>query len=379
MTKQSAAAMRVYGIEPEWDSLKWKALLGSDPEWAIHKAVNWYYQNTTAKEIKKYVLEYLRHIKSEKSEIDKMKRVDLKTFRYDFYRTGFLGRMVSRGAKLPKHFANRLDRGLADLLAIGAEKAKAAKENETAQAKRPTIQDRIEDQVGELLADLESEVDGFLSGIKKRTEPNKWFSMAKFLTANEVKGKQTTLIADNWRTLLAEVTEAQERTDDQLTEAYEFLTRPQLKRYGKFLEAWVSDCESHGATKRKTRKKKVKTPEQLVAKLQYLPKSKEYKVSSVDPKGIIGADCVVIFNEKYRLMTIYRAADAQGMSVKGTTLLNFSTEKSIERRLRKPKPMLAVASKLGLRAINSEFKNVRTTDRKPTGRLNKNCVIVRIL
>ena len=379
MTKLSVAAMRVYGVEPEWDSLKWKALLGSDPDWAICKAVNWYYQNTTAKDIKKYVLEYVRFIKAEKSEIDKIKRVDLKTFRYDFYRTGFLGRMVSRGATLPKHFAKRLETGLADLLAVGAEKATAAKENEEAQAKQPTIQERIEDQVSELLADLESEVDGFLNGIKKRTEPNKWFSMAKFLKSNEVKGKQTTLIADNWRTLLAEVTEAQERTDDQLTEAYEFLTRPQLKRYAKFLEAWVEDCESHGATKRKTRKKKVKTPEQLVAKLQYLPKSKEYKVSSVDPKGIIGADCVVIFNEKYRLMTIYRAADAQGMSVKGTTLLNYSTEKSIERRLRKPKPMLAVASKMGLRAINSEFKNVRTTDRKPTGRLNKNCVIVRIL
>lgn len=379
MTKLSVAAMRVYGVEPEWDSLRWKTLLKSDPEWAICKAVNWYYQNTTAKDIKKYVLEYVRHIKHEKSEIDKIKRVDLKTFRYDFYRTGFLGRMVTRGATLPKHFAKRLEAGLADLLAVGAEKAKAATENEKAQAKLPTIQERIEDQVSELLADLESEVDGFLSGIKKRTEPNKWFSMAKFLKVNEVKSKQTTLIADNWRTLLAEVTEAQARTDDQLTEAYEFLTRPQLKRFGKFLEAWVDDCESHGATKRKTRKKKVKTPEQLVAKLQYLPKSKEYKVASVDPKGIIGADCVVIFNEKYRLMTIYRAADAQGMSVKGTTLLNFSTEKSVERRLRKPKPMLAVASKLGLRAINSEFKNIRTNDRKPTGRLNKNCVILRIL
>lgn len=379
MTKLTAAAMRVYGIEPDWASLRWKTLLKSEPEWAICKAVNWYYQNTSAKEIKRYVLEYLRHVKSKKSEIEKIKRVDLKTFRYDHYRTGFLGRMVSRGATLPKHFAKRLEIGLADLLAVGSVKAEAAKENEQAQAKMPTIQERIEDQVSDLLADLESELDGFLNGIKKRTEPNKWFSMAKFLKTNGVKGKQTTLIADNWRTLLAEVDEAQERIDKQLIEGYEFLTRPQLKRLGKFLETWVADCESHGATKRKTRKKKVKTPEQLVAKLQYLPKSKEYKVSSVDPKEIIGADCVVIFNEKYRLMTIYRAADAQGMSVKGTTLLNYSTEKSVERRLRKPKPMLAVASKLGLRAINSEFKNVRTTDRKPTGRLNKNCVIVRIL
>ena len=377
--RQSVAAERVYGAEPDWDSGSYAILIKSDPDWAISKANNWYYLNTTAKDIKRYVLEYLRHTKAKKSVIDTIKRVDLKTFRFDGNRTGFLGRMVTRGVTLPKHFAKRLKSGIAELIAIGREKEEAAKENEKAQAKLPTIHERIQDQVGEFLGDLEIEIDNFLNGIKKRTVPHQWFSMAKFLKTHGVKSKQTTMIADRWRVLLTEVNEAQERIDPQLIEAYGFLTRPQLKRLGLFLEAWISDCESHGATKRKTRKKKVKTPEQLVAQLQYLPKSKEYKVSSVDPKGIIGADCVVIFNEKYRLLTIYRANDESGLLVKGTTIQNFSAEKSNERRLRKPKKMLAVALKMGVRAINNEFKNVRTRDRVPTGRINKNCVILRIL
>ncbi len=190
------------------------------------------------------------------------------------------------------------------------------------------------------------------------------------------------MIADRWRPLLDEVNEAIAKTDAQLVEGYEFLSRPQLKRFGKFLEVWITDCEAHGATKRKQRKtrvKKVKTPEQLVAKVKYLDKSKEFKVKSVDPKGMIGADCIIIFNVKYRFLTIYRAKDAQGMTIKGTTIQNFNTTKSKERRLRKTKPMLNVAAKMGIRGIGNEFKNVRTRDRVPTGRINKHCVIMRTL
>ncbi len=385
MTKTSlaAATLRVYGAEPDWKIGKYADLMeADDPNWAIAKAINWYYQNTTAKHIKKYVLAYLKHAKIKKSVVEKIKRVDLRTFRFDPNRTGFLGIMVTRGAKLPPHYAERLKQGIAYLADEGTVKQAQAKETENNRTKQPTVHERMQEQVSDLLTDLETQLDEFLTTIKKRTLPRDWFSISKFLKAHGVKGKQTSMIADRWRPLLDEVNEAIAKTDAQLVEGYEFLTRPQLKRLGNFLEAWITDCETHGATKRKqrkTRKKKVKTPEQLVAKVQYLAKSKEFKVKSVDPKGMIGADVIIVFNEKYRFFTMYRANDVQGMTVKGTTIQNFSPSKSKERRLRKTKAMLAVASKMGLRAISNEFKNVRTRDRVPNGRLNKNCVILRTL
>ena len=385
MTKTSlaAAALRVYGAEPDWKIGTYADLMASDdPNWAISKAINWYYQNTTAKHIKKYVFAYLKHAKIKKSVVEKIKRVDLKTFRFDPNRTGFLGIMVTRGAKMTPHYAERLKKGIAYLTAEGEAKQAQAKETEKNRTKQPTVHERMQEQVSDLLTDLETQLDEFLGSIKKRTLPRDWYSMSKFLKVHGVKGKQTSMICDRWRRLSDEVNEAIEKSDPQLVEGYEFLTRPQLKRLGKFLEVWITDCEAHGATKRKqrkTRKKKVKTPEQLVAKVQYLAKSKEFKVKSVDPKGMIGADCIVVFNEKYRFFTIYRANDAQGMTIKGTTIQNFSTTKSKERRLRKPKSILAVASKMGLRAISNEFKNVRTRDRTPNGRLNKHCVILRTL
>jgi len=378
----TAAAIRVYGAEPDWTTGKYAKLMNEEPDWAISKAINWYYQNTTAKHIKKYVLAYLKHNKTKKSVVEKIKRVDLKTFRFDPHRTGFLGIMVTRGATLTPWFETKLEKGIEYLTGEGMEKQKQAKVNEKAQAKQPTVHDRMRDQVSDLLTDLEEQLDLFIEGIEKRTLPRDWYSMLKFLKSHGVKGKQTSMIADRWRRLSDEVNAAFDKSDLQLVEGYGFLSRPQLKRLGKFLEVWITDCETHGATKRKqrkTRKKKVKTPEQLVAKVQYLEKSKEFKVKSVDPKGIIGADCVIVFNVKYRFLAIYRAKNAQGMTVKGTTIQNFCPEKSKERRLRQPKAMLAVSSKMGIRAISNEFKNVRTRDRVPKGRLNNHCVILRTL
>ncbi len=382
-TSIAAAMLRVYGAEPDWKIGAYADLMkADDPNWPIAKAINWYYQNTKPREIKKYVLAYLKHTKAKKSLVDKIKAVDLKTFRFDPHRTGFLGRMVTRGVTLPKHYKAKLKEGITYLSDIGATKQTQTKENEKAQSKRPTVHDRMRGQVSDLLTDLEEQVDEFIRGIKKRTLPRDWYSMSKFLKSNGVKGKQTSMIADRWRPLHDEVNEAIAKSDPQLVEGYDFLSRPQLKRFGKFLEVWITDCEAHGATKRKQRKtrtKKIKTPEQLVAKVKYLDKSKEFKVKSVDPKGMIGADCIVVFNEKYRFLTIYRAKDPQGMTVKGATIQNFDPAKSKERRLRKPKTMLTVASKMGIRAISNEFKNVRTRDRVPTGRINKHCVIVRTL
>ncbi|MEK0338987.1 MAG: hypothetical protein QQN46_02010 [Nitrosopumilus sp.] len=381
-TSLTAAAIRVYGAEPDWITGKYAKLMTEEPDWAISKAINWYYQNTTAKHIKKYVLAYLKHSKTKKSVVEKIKKVDLKTFRFDPHRTGFLGIMVTRGATLTPWFETKLEKGIEYLAGEGKEKQKQAKVNEKEQAKQPTVHDRMRDQVSNLLTDLEEQLDLFMEGIEKRTLPRDWFSMLKFLKGNGVKGKQTSMIADRWRRLSDEVNEALEKSDLQLVEGYGFLSRPQLKRLGKFLEVWITDCETHGATKRKqrkARKKKVKTPEQLVAKVQYLEKSKEFKVKSVDPKGIIGADCVIVFNVKYRFLTIYRAKNAHGLSVKGTTIQNFCPTKSKERRLRQPKAMLAVSTKMGIRAISNEFKNVRTRDRTPKGRLNKSCVILRTL
>lgn len=381
MNKLSDAALRIYGVEPEWDTNPYKRLLKDDPDWAIAKAINWYNANAKPKDNKRWILAYMRGQRFSKANIDRVKRVDLKRFRFDFDRIGFLARMSSNGCKLPTDKKKRLKEGIKRFIAWGAEKQEQAKER-AAETDRPTVQDRMKAQVNELLTDLEAKLDEFVEGIGKRTLPRQWYSMAKFLKDRDVKGKQTTMIADHFRATHDEAQTALDKGDPQLVEGYDFLTRPQLKRLVKFLEAWIIACEAHGATKRKSRKprkKKVKTPAELTAKVQYMKRSKEFKVSSVDPKKIIGADCVIVLNTKYRFFTIYRAKDAAGLTVKGTTIKDFCTTKSKERRLRNPKPILAAARKMGLRAINAEFKNVRTKDRKPTGRLNKHCVILRIL
>lgn len=380
--KDSAVTEKAYGSEPSWDAGPYHKLLQSeDPDWAIAKALNWYHLNATPKENKRWIFDYLKFTKASKADIERVKLVDLEKFKRDTNRVGFLARMAVRGAILTDNRTKRLKDGILQFIAWGAEKETkvAAKASET---KRPSVHDRIKDQVSELLANLEIEIDEFVVGIGKRTLPRDWFSMEKFLKVQGIKGKQTSMIADHFRPLLEEIQEAIEKTDEQLQEGYDFLTRPQLKRFAQFVEVWITDCESHGATKRKSRKprkKKQKSPEQLVARLKYLKESTEHKVVSVDPTKMIGADCIVIFNTKYRFLTIYRAVDQAGMTVKGTTIQSFSVEKSQERRLRAPEKILPVVVREGLRGITAVFKEVRSKDRVPKGRINKDCVIVKVL
>lgn len=378
--KDSDAVEKVFGAEPAWDAGAYQGLLKDDPDWAIAKAINWYQQNATVKENKRWVFDYMKFTKSPKADVEQAKLVDLERFKKDSNRVGYLARIAVRGATLPDNWAKKLKAGIEQFVAWGADKeSKSATKAET---KRPSVHDRMRVQVTELLEGLEVQVDEFITGIGKRTPPRAWPSMGKFLEAHGVKGKQTSMIADHFRPVLEELQEALEKTDAQLTEGYDFLTKPQLKRLAQFIEGWIAECEEHGATKRKSRKprkKKQKSPEQLTAKLKCLKESKDFKVSSIDPAKMVGADCIIIFNTKYRFLTIYRAMDQSGMTVKGTSIKSFSVEKSQERRLRDPAKILPLMLKEGIRGISAAFKEVHSKDRVPKGRLNEHCIILRVL
>ena len=168
---------------------------------------------------------------------------------------------------------------------------------------------------------------------------------------------------------------------DQLKEAYDFMTRPQQKKWLKNLEEITKGCYEHGriAVKpRRARKRKVKTPIQIVSKMKYENSNEEYKLVSVRPEDIIGASKLIVFNTKYRQLTIYHAKDLSGLSVKGSTLQNFSSDQSETRRLRKPHAMLQEALK-GIRAFNRAWGTLKTKSTKPTGRINDNTIILKVV
>lgn len=281
----------------------------------------------------------------------------------------------------PPHWQKKIDGHIASMIRTGKSKKS---EKELRDASKPvkvkvSIQDRIKNQVGEYMESLNVETDKFVADIKNKPK----FDIAKWLKNHDVKSVQSSMIADHFQPVLDELKEAYDKTCEQLVEAYDFLTRPQLKRFRDMIQEIVDTCTQHAKLSkavRKPRRKKSRTPGQIIKKLQYCEKSDEYKISSIDPRKIVGANKLVVFNTKYKKLAIFEASPlVDGLSVKGTTIVGFDDKKSRERTVRKPEQIVKDCVGAGIRVINNRYNSLTTKESVPTGRINKNCVILQAL
>ena len=117
----------------------------------------------------------------------------------------------------------------------------------------------------------------------------------------------------------------------------------------------------------------------MVAKGKYEEKNEEFKLTSISPTDIIGASKLIVFNTKYRELTIYTTLDPAGFIVKGTTIQNFSKDSSKSKKVRKPENILPVVKTSGIREINKRFTDLNTKSKTPTGRLNSSTIIMKVL
>jgi hypothetical protein len=199
---------------------------------------------------------------------------------------------------------------------------------------------------------------------------------------NDVKAIHASKISGYYEALRTELQETLIGKDDQLKEGYSRLTKPQLRRYLEFVNNIISDAESIAQVKkatRKTRKPKEKSANQLTSKLKYLKESGPYKIASIDPNKIIKAQTLIVFNSKYKKLGIYAAADSNGLSVKGTTIINYDTAKSVSKTLRKPEDILPSVLATGKLALNKMFTGIKTASSSLNGRINEDTILVRIL
>lgn len=174
--------------------------------------------------------------------------------------------------------------------------------------------------------------------------------------------------------------------DDQITEAYDYLTAAKVKKIVKLLNDSIGVIEGEAINKRTIRKPraaKVKSAAVQVKSFKHKKSDKTYNLESIEPINIIGKSKMVIFNTKYRKLGIYYAADANGFSVKGTTVQNFDTEISEQKTLRDTKSKkisdwLLEFRKAPVKKVDKVFGSVTTTNTKLTGRFNEDTIILKV-
>jgi len=361
---------RAYGTEPTLEHL----LESKEVAWDLHKAVNWYRTNpTTKKKEKKWVLDYVTSTMGKK-EADKYSNGN--TFQYDFISS--YCRVASRvpdGIVITTSFKKTIDEYLLRIKTSTSQKRLDRSTAQETSSNKKSIQERIAEQVSEYIGTLEEKLDIELENITSRNDTS--FYIKGWLSGNQVKSMQAKKIAEWFKPRADEIEEAIGGKCPQLNEGYDFLTKPQKKKYYKLIQGIINACiESAKNTPKRIHKKKVKTPEQLVAKVKYEQSNKEYNISSINPTEIVGAKKIIAFNTKYRHLIVYETMDPGGFIIKGTTLQNYSKDLSKSKTLRKPKDILKNVTK-GVRQFNNTWNSINSKEKTVNGRLNINTILLK--
>ena len=350
------------GVEPVWDdSIATSSQLTS--------AYNWYNYFGDIKSAAKMLF---THYPRNKTEVKNLRKLDDKSISPIL---GYNARMMSRGCKLPKDFIERFNQKIEELL----DQATAIEEIviEKKVAYKPSVQDRIREQISDYIGEIENEVDLFSEGGYKSE-----FSMYAWLQQNNVKSQQSNAIAEYYIPWRDELKEAIAKKDEQLIEGYSYMKPAQLKKFVEFLDGIIKDATTWGAnqkTVRKTRVKKAPSVEKQIAKIQYAKENKELKIVSINPALIIGCNQLWVFNTKYRKLVRYDAIGPAGLSIKGTTLQGYDVEASMSKTLRKPDEVLPRVLNGGKIVIRKLMDELNSKSSVPNGRINGDTILLRVI
>lgn len=359
-----AALQATYmGEEPVFDPK------GNDPsDLQLVKALNWYNVMSTDTKEKSWTIEYVKDFGDAFPEGAARALADMN--KREFANIGKYARLVTRGFECDSYIEDLLTKRLEMLIHNAVELGKKS----TIEKSAPTISvsERMDQKAEELVSELVGHVDEFFISIKDRKkseDKNYDFSMNAFVKNNEIKPRLASRMIPLLEWEKNQYNSGTEYFDSEYTES-------ELSRTVRFIDSMLTELNALVESKpkrRRTRKKKTKTPEQLVAKLNYEPEG------SIDPKKIIGASKLLVFNTNTNQFMIIEAADSDGLSVKGSTIQNMG--KAVMKRIREQyqDELLDAARKQGIRAIKKIYGDIKAKEDTPTGRINKHCVLLRAL
>lgn len=327
----------------------------------LTQALSWYAQNRDSKDALKYATEYFK--KKLKIQAPDALKSQSSTF-------GFVCRIISNGGLLNASNITWFNETI-DKLKQSTPVVKQATANTV------SIQDHIKRKASDCIGELEGQIDELItSDFKSEVSP---FAM---MTGMEIKGAHTKFIIEHFKKRRTEYDDVLTTTDADVKEAYSNFTKAQLKKLIAYCDQVIVDgmkLAGEAIKSRKPRKRKAKSAEQIVAKMNLCLEHKEMNLNlkSIDPKTIIGANQLWVYNVKTRKLGVYHALDAAGLSIKGSTIQNFAESKSICKTLRKPGVTVPEVLKAGKVALRNVLTDIRAAEKVLTGRINTDTILLR--
>jgi ribosomal protein L3 len=325
-------------------------------------AMNWYHQNMENKDAIKYIQDYAK-----KNKI--AGRVDTSQ---SILTLGWLCRLVTNGNQVGEQGEKFIKTHMKKVMEVQID------EPVTVVDTTPTvsIQDRLKEKVGEIAVDLEAALDDYV------TSDFKTMSAPMSIMHDRAKGMHAQKLVEHFKKRRIEFDEVLNTDDKDLREGYSNFTKPQLKKLIAFCDAVITDAlkiAGEAKVNRKKPKRKQKTPDQLVSKMNFCKEDETFKLKSIAPRDVVGALQLWVFNVKTRKLGVYHAEDAAGLSVKGSSLLNYSESKSLHKTLRKPNEIIPNVLSGGKIVLKGILGKINSKESELSGRINTETILLRAI
>jgi hypothetical protein len=224
---------------------------------------------------------------------------------------------------------------------------------------KPNIQDRLNEKVKRICAEIDGLFSDFIYGGYKGSH-----SITSLISSIPSNKKKDVIAFINDEMLPFKKAQAKIVPYD---EDYRTYSAKQLKSVIEWFERAINEINAVAVQKRaiKVRKKKAVPPAKIVANLKYLHDSSELKITSINSIDILKSAELWAYNEKTRKIQHFVAIPNCTLDVKGTKILNLDESKSVQKTLRKPAEQLKKFMALGTSSKTLKwFSEIHSVDMK---------------
>jgi len=332
---------------------------------SLMRALNYYNQAFDNKDKRKWFMTYVgKNSKDFESLSD-----------FEFRSVGTIIRMKQRGQPLQTKDEEFIDARIEELRRLAKEEKtySSIKGEPKVKEEKPVVS--IQDRIAEAASTHVGEINGLIDDFVMNDVD---IDVSAYLKANEVSPQVSKLIPKAFSKTILELEEALEGSDKQLVEGYSNFKKTKLRKLVNQLKAIEDACQQQVVSAKAARKPRARKekPASVVAKnVKFMKEFAELKLTSEKPEKIIGSSEVWVYNTKYKKIQVYRSLGSLG--IKGTTILNYDVATSGAKTMRKPELVTGYAD-MTKRNLANEFKNLKTKESAVNGRINEECIILRI-
>ena len=404
--------------EPKWDDLE--KMTGAKIHAHRRFVHSWYYENFKPAELYAFVAEWMTKEEYSKEDVKAVKAAPNSALSIT---AAIVARMDMMGApRLAKPEADHwlslpgtmgelkcsidfLKESVAKYIEAGKDKVaeKEEEEKEKVNVYVPSIQERIRDQAVEQSEDIDIWLEGWIEDPNsfdpkgfdfKRHFGSKGVTQAH---ARKLKSFYEDTLADYddldrmpTKGQLAKMSEHDADMWEQLKEGYAHVKKADIKKLRTAISELMVALDfiiDQAKATRKPRKAKPRSADKVISKLKFLKIDEKYKLASINPIDVVGANELWVFNVKTRKLGKYIASsidpkglgrEGTGLSVKGTTIIGFDEKLSVQKTLRKPDEQLKEFKGAGKVALRKFLEDINTTDTKLNGRSNLDTVLLKV-